>query len=450
MFIKISKTIDKYCFEIGDNTIDAPESFLSSIKDHCLIPSIPVTFTTFVEAHHYASEIVEGNPTIVLAKKLFFYKRSMEESGIDETHSAINDKILECYGDQLSLIEKRFDEFKKDMELGEYKSEEKQKIWQTLREEISKITDGIEKIANESDFSKDETEQLNNVYFGLIDIIKKIDKISTSENKNVNIIPQAPLEPSPAIPAQMPQEATEGMLAASNNKIVKNANKTLKTEVNANQILKAFGESAVLSINNLHPLSYIKEIYQDNITGDYTVIIAERNENIIGLKFSNSFLLNNIIPLKKEYCRNVYSSSFLEKYWIPITYSVGHFVVDSSVLVPNYNMSHKEICGFNNGKNIIANINIEKEDKGLGIKKSWWIKIAQKNNKKVSDFKQDELINAEVVCIDKGLKTYYSHSGQVLSVIPRDDYIDLVIDFRRGLDKLVLRDDQVDIVKLPS
>jgi len=30
----------------------------------------------------------------------------MEESGIDETHTTVNDKILECYGDQLSLIEK--------------------------------------------------------------------------------------------------------------------------------------------------------------------------------------------------------------------------------------------------------------------------------------------------------------------------------------------------------
>src|ERR1035437_932921 len=108
MFIKISKTLDKYSFEIGDSNVDVQESFLSSIKDHCLLPTVPEDFSTFVEAHHYASEIVDGNPTIVLAKKLYFYKKSMEESGIDETHSATNDKILECYGDQLSLIEKRF------------------------------------------------------------------------------------------------------------------------------------------------------------------------------------------------------------------------------------------------------------------------------------------------------------------------------------------------------
>ena len=91
-----------------------------------------------------------------------------------------------------------------------------------------------------------------------------------------------------------------------------------------------------------------------------------------------------------------------------------------------------------------------KEDRGLGIKKSWWIKFAQENKKRISDFKQEELINAEVVCVDKRLPTYYQHSGQVLSVIPRDDYIDLLVDFRRGLDKLILRDDQIDVVKLPS
>ena len=73
MFIKISKISDKYCFEIGDNNSDIAGSFLSSSRDHCLITAIPKTFSTFVEAHHYASEIVDYNPTIVLAKKLFFH-----------------------------------------------------------------------------------------------------------------------------------------------------------------------------------------------------------------------------------------------------------------------------------------------------------------------------------------------------------------------------------------
>jgi len=547
MFIKISKTLDKYYFEIGDNNTDIPASFLSSTTDHCLISDIPEAFPTFVEAHHYATEIVDKNPTIVLAKKLYFYSKSMEESGIDETHSAVNDKILECYGDQLSLIEKRFNEFENDMKLGEYKTEEKQQIWQTLKEEISKITDGIEKITSESDFSDDETEQLNNVYFGLTKITEKIDKISPPKDIG-DELPQAPTEPMPAeMPPGMPVGASNknkmvrvsqelelsvqqlgmqeralkvaeehnvevspdgnlvlyhgtkegrspkigdnwkiGSYFTSDIKVAEQfANqgfggkvKIMKVEVpphvvfpsgdgtyytlneeipvkphnlklNASQILKAFGESAVLAINKLHPLSYIKSIYKDNETDDYSIIIAERDKNVVGLKFSNNLLLNEIIPLQKESYRKIYASDFLDKYWIPITYSVGHFVIGSSVIVPNYNISHKKIYGFDkNGKTIVATINIENKDKGLGINRSWWIKIAQDNKKKISDFNQEELINAEVVCTDKKLKTYYSHSGKVLSVIPRDDYIDLVVDFRRGLDKLVLRDDQVDIVKL--
>ena len=453
MFIKISKILDEYYFEIGDsNDIDAPESFLSSIKDHCLIPSIPEKFSTFVEAHHYASEIVDNNPTIVSAKKLFFYKKgeSMEESGIDENPTAVNDKILEFYGDQLSLFEERLKEINENIEDDEYKPEEESKIFQSFKDEIEKATSGIQKIVDENDFSDDEREYLENVYSGLKKIVKIVDKFLPPEELQL---------PSPAIPAgapaspemlagmppaaPSPSPMPEGMPVAASNK-----DKIVK---NASSILKAFGESAVLAINKLHPLSYIKSIYKDNETDDYSIIIAEGKENIIGLKFSNRFLLNEIIPLQKEHYRKAYASEFLDKYWIPITYSIGHFDMGDSVIVPNYNMSHKKIYGFNkNGKTIIAKINIENEDKGLGIKKSWSIKLAQENKKRVSDFKQEELIKAEVVCIDKKLPTYYQRSGKVLSVIPRDDYIDLVIDFRRGLDKLVLRDDQVDIVNLPN
>jgi hypothetical protein len=268
------------------------------------------------------------------------------------------------------------------------------------------------------------------------------------------------------MPSETPQEMSTG--ASNNNKIIKNAGqesessvwqnsakeqglKIAKAKIDVKQYLRAFGESAVLAINKLHPLSYIKSIYKDEETEDYDIIIGEANKNIIGLKFSNNLLLNEIIPLQNERYRNIYASDFLDRYWIPIIYSVGHFVVGSSVIVPNYNMSHKKIYGFNqNGKTIVATINIENADKSLGIKKSWQIKLAQENKKRISDFTQEQLVNAEVVCIDKKLPTYYQHSGQVLSVIPRDDYIDLTIDFRSGLDKLVLRDDQVDIVKLPN
>ena len=437
MFIKISKTLDKYYFEIGDSNLDVSGSFLSSIKDHCLIPFVPEKFSTFVEAHHYASEITENNPTIVLAKKLFFYKKSMEESGIDETHTTVNDKILECYGDQLSLIEKRFKEFESDMKSGEYKPKENKKILQMLKEEIEKITGGIEKIIDELDFSKDEMEQLSNAYWGLTEIAEKIDIIFPPE-KNADNLPQAPVEALPPMPPGMPMSVE----ATSSKK---------KIPEDVGQILKAFGEAAVLGVNKLHPLSYIKSIYKDNKTDDYMVIISERNKNIIGLKFGNNLLLNEIIPLQKGCGNNMYTSDFLNKYWVPITYSVGHFAIGSSVITPSYNMLHKKIYGFNkNGKTVVATINVEGEDGGLGIKKSWWIKFAQENKKRISDFKQEELINAEVICIDKRLPTYYQRSGQVLSVIPRDDYIDLLVDFRRGLDKLILRDDQIDVVKLPS
>ena len=369
----------------------------------------------------------------------------MEESGIDETNTSTNDKILECYGDQLSLIEKRFKEFKDNIEADEYKPEKKQKILQFFKEEINKITDGIEKIISEEEieFSEDEMDQLSNVYFGLKKVVEKIVKFLQPEQTKDQELPQMLNIPMPAEAPLQPQIA----LGTSNQiKMIKSA--TIMQN-NIAPILKAFGESAVLAINKLHPLSYIKSIYKNNETEDYTIIIAESNKDIISLKFNNNVLLNEIIPLQNECCRNIYANNFLQHYWLPIIYSVGHFKIRSSTIVPNYNLSHKKICGFNqNGKKIVATIDIKNENKKLGIQKSWWIKIAQEDKKIISNFKEKELINAEVICIDKTLPIYYQHSGQVLSVIQRDDYIDLIIDFRRGLDKLILRDDQVNIVKL--
>lgn len=416
MFIKISSTLDKYFFEIGDNNLDAPSSFFSSIQDYGLVPEIPKTFGTFLEAHHYANEIVEKNPSIVLAKKLYFYKKSLNESGIGEDdgeETSINDKIIESYNNQLSLMQKRLKKIKGDEGVRKYKPEEKQKILESFNNEIQKIKSSIETLVSEMDFNENEKDYLGDIYHKLNRMFKKI---------NIFLKKKAP----------------------AGNKI--------SIEKNAKDILKAFGESAAYSILQAHPNVYIKNIYKNGDDNNYFITIAEQNEEIIGLRFNEHLLLSDVVPLKNNYCKNIYTEDFLKKYWIPITNSVGHIYINSSrvILIPNYNTNSKKIYGFScSGKKITAKIDLENEDVGLGIKKSWQIKISQKE-KHISDFKEEELIDAEVLCIDVRLPTYYQHSGRVLSVIPRDDYIDLVIDFRRGLDKLVLKDTQIKILNLPS
>lgn len=434
MFIKISRKLSKYYFEIGDNPTDVHESYLSSVEDHCLIPYVPKQFDTFVEAHHYASEIVENCPSMVLSKKLFVYNKTMSESGIDDADTPINDKVLECYGNLVTLLEKRFKDFSNGVENGEYELDEKMSILQSLKDEIDKIIAGIEQIIDDINFSKDEIKQIEDIRQDFESLIQKIEDIAPPKTLSDPEVSQTRI-------VEQPTAIINTSVNFAKNKILKNAS----------QILRAFGEAAIMGINRLHPLSHIKSIHKNEETDDYLITISEGSKDIVGLKFSNNFLLNDIVPLQNNNCKQIYASSFLEKYWVPIVYSVGHFSIGESVVVSNYTLSHKKIYGFNKkGNPMIAAIDIKEEDKGLGIQKSWWLKTSQEDKKRICEFNQEELINAEVLCIDKKLPTYYQHSGKVISVIPRDDYIDLVIDFRRGLDYLVLRDDQVDIINMSS
>jgi len=413
MFIRISKTQDKYFFEIGDSFVDLQESLLSSIRDNCLFPHISSKFNTFVEAHHYASDIVDNNPTMVLAKKLCIYKRAAnKETGIDENIIPLTDKILECYGNQLVLIQSRIQQLFEEMDNGKNHDN---KIFQNLNNEMDKIIDSIEVINQEFEFTDDEEKYMSDVYLGFIEEKNKISHLVDSESNGSEL-----------------------------------GESTLKTGGNASRdILKAFGEAAILGIENNHPSLHIETITVNSSTNGYDIVLANQNEDFIKLLFNDKLLLSNITPLSNNSVRKIYSADFLNEYWMPTVSAIGHFYDDDkkSLYIPDALKSNK-LLGFNKVKKKFASkIHIQNEDTGLGVSKTWHIKTAQTKN--IKDLSENEIIGKEVICIDPALPTYYQRSGQIESAIPRDDYIDLVVDFRRGLDKLVLKDSQVRILDLP-
>jgi hypothetical protein len=147
--------------------------------------------------------------------------------------------------------------------------------------------------------------------------------------------------------------------------------------------LTAFGEAAALSISNNHPTAHIGRIERDARSNSYLIYLADCDGDVVGLRVGENMLVDGIFPIRND--NKVYSSDFLNLYWKPIVYSVGHVVDGESVLVPNYVMSAKEIHGFNKKGSVKSSICIKDDDKSLGIKKSWWIKTSQQE-KKISEF----------------------------------------------------------------
>lgn len=407
MFISIHPLNNKYSFEIGDNRMESPKSFFSSLRDRHLFPLFSKTYPSFGEAYRCAQKIVENAPTCILAKKLSFYKHAIGESGVEETELSIQEQIVEHYGIQVGLIEKRL------LDIDGKKGDPDEKEVESVKNEIEFIMTGIKTTVKEIDFEKSNMDNLVDIYESCKKLKKKAKKLC----------------PTPK----------EDLKTAS-----KNIN---KNDIGIKDILMAFGESVLLTLNKKHSDIYIKELSKDSSSDDYHVVLAEGDNNVVDLVFNEDFLLSNVVPLGGE---KIYDKKFFDKYWLPSVWSVGHiYFPDKKVVACTKNIIRNGdsivFHGFDINSQNNALITIAFNEERRKIKTSWWIGISKfEKTSMLTDVKKEEIIGKEVKCIDKNLPTYYQRTGSVDSFDVGPDYTDVVVDFRRGLGKVVLRDDQLE------
>lgn len=409
MFISVHKSNNKYSFEIGDGEFEDKSSFFSSLKDHHLFSLCPKTFPSFGEAYRCAQKVIENVPSCIMAKKLSFYKKyssetgiSNSESGVDETRLSVQEQIVEHYGMQLDLIENRFEEVTKSG------VEPEEKEIEAVKTELDMIIDGIKNTAKEIEFEDSILKNITDIYNDCEELKKKIEK-------------------------------------ATSKKDVKTASKEVKG-IDVKDILMTFGESVLLTLNKKDPEIYIKELSMDSKSNNYHFVFASNEKNIIGLTFNKDLLLSEVIPLNSN---KLYDKKFFDEYWLPSVWSVGHIFIPEKNMVACSKNIHRD------GNNIVlSGFDIKSHNKSLlklsfkqgndRIKNSWWIKVSQDNSEGLKDVAKDKMIGKEVKCIDKDLPTYYGRTGSVVDFEVGIDYADVVVDFRRGLDKVVLRDDQLE------
>src|ERR1035437_333077 len=101
MFITISKTHgDRYVFGVGDDPKADRGSWVMSDTDASTLGDIPSSFSTFGEAHAFASRLADDHPSCVLAKKASFYRQA------DQAFSA-ESQTISSYGEQVDLVSQR-------------------------------------------------------------------------------------------------------------------------------------------------------------------------------------------------------------------------------------------------------------------------------------------------------------------------------------------------------
>jgi hypothetical protein len=231
----------------------------------------------------------------------------------------------------------------------------------------------------------------------------------------------------------------------------------------AEELLYTYGEKVCQAVKQYHPAS-ICFVDCDKDGGE--VIVREMPENfdgddaecyrdILRVRVNEKFVVDSIIPcgdLAEIY--PIYSVEFYQKYWKPIVESIGHFhIEDASMLIlptkaklpdiPKGDETYTiEGWGTEDGQPETVDISFRGS-------KPIWIFEASKTTKTAgvqSKYTEQDYLNALVQCIDPELESINGRTGAVIQVIPASDFVELDVDFGRGLGVVRLTERQVEIV----
>jgi RNase P/RNase MRP subunit p29 len=431
MFIKVSKNQQGYYFQVGDDASDPDATCISSIDDNHLISHHPKTYNSFGEAHMQARILSNNNPSCVLAKKVSFYKNAFDEFDKSLRNVSIQDQIVEHFSTQEELITHRLKEL-----LNCNGTPNQQKV-SAIAKEIDIVMSGISRTVADFDLSDDDMKLMKKIY-------NNLDKLKKDVNGD-----------------------SETIAVSASHELKKQSNKSIDSQqaVDSQQVLMDFGKSAMLTLNSPYPDVYIKDIAKDGV--QYIVTLSTEKNDLVDIVFNKDLLLVDVLP--KDGSKS-YSQTFFDKYWLPIVWSVGHvFIPEHNTLVCaeriHRNANTIEMSGIDVDNKEEKCVSISFQEKISNADASWWIKLSQKQTQKQTQkqsqkaisptgnmfankaFRED-LIGREVKCIDPTLKSYYGRTGSVESVQVGPDYADIVVDFRRGLDKITLRDSQLEFFDL--
>jgi len=249
--------------------------------------------------------------------------------------------------------------------------------------------------------------------------------------------------------APMPMDMPQGSPMALASKNVKDYDDEFEQDV-----LEDYAEKVCKVIQDIHP----DAIYDIK---DREIRVSVNEEPILYLMIDSYLMLNSIVPSGKLSSIYPYhKSSFYQKYWKPIVENIGHIVIDDSMLLvpgktalPDLPSSPKSftINGWNIERNKGENVDVS--FKGYD-KDSVWLFESAKSIKittasagdNVSRYSEQDYSNALVKCINPNLKSIYDRTGVVVQVLPGTNYVEIDVDYGRGLGVQRMSEKDIEIV----
>jgi hypothetical protein len=413
MFISVSNNGDRYSFVIGDRPTDDPNTFFQSLYDFDLVDNLKSDYSSYAEAHSNGLRLIKHMPSSIMAKKAVFEENTDKDSP--------EERVVSHFGQQVSLIGSRIPDI-----LSADEKERQEQAGSIIREmeEAEKSIQGVLKIVEE----KTNSELLE-------DLLSSIKEMKSKVSQYVPAKPEA--KPN----SEDEEISVDDIPDSSDPALAPPPPPSIQASKDHSETLLAFGTAAAKSLIATHKTAHVRLVEKDDVTDSYFVHIADSNGDVCCMKFNNNVLLTSLIPSTRVAMVHPYhSSTFMERYWEPITMAVGHYLIANKDILISHsdeNSSRRRFAGSNisDGTKHIVTISTENG--------SWWIKDSQESVIKTAATQAPSAIGTNVRCIRKNLPTYYGRTGMVVNVIPRADTCDVVVDFGRGLGTLVLENSEV-------
>ena len=422
MIISLKKISNRFGFDVLE---DSGKIVCSSNQHSFLIPYLSPTYKYAWEACRDAWKLAyKGEHHI---KTLRFAKYDMEEPS--KLNVSAEDRLIDYYTSMYKNLSLEAQGDEKD-------PKERKNTYEMAKAIIKEIKGLVDKIEDPND--KKEISKIPLLYKKLIHkYFPKEEREDAKKEEN----------PAPSAPANLPSLPPPDLSG------LKMASRTAQNNNDSEfigSLLDTYAEKISESIQNKHDAYYSINPNLKEIT-----ILDFSNEPLLKIKINDSFNITSIIPVGKlQRMYPVQSASFYQKYWKPIVESIGHISVGSDPIIivtpegglpdvtPNDASFNIEGWNINSKKPENVNISFKGEN-------TWMLSKDTNTNKTQvapSQYTEQDYLNAIVKCTDKNLKSIYGRTGSVMQVIPHSDFIEVDVNFGRGLDVVRLIEKQIEIV----
>ncbi len=414
MKIKIDKIHDRYAFLIEKNN---GKVIYASSEQFFLIPFVKSSYKYAWEAYRDAKKI----PT--------YHVASLDKISGDEFVSPV---VVDVSAE--SMLEDHYNNILEDID-DKARSADKDEDKEAVYEEVKMIT--TELLTIEKTLDKDEDKEK---ITKMISYLRKITKKYFSDLLEEDKKEKEEKEGSGGLGDMGNLGGLEGLeglgeLMPVNQPPMATASKKniLADEKFVKNVLDEYAERACKAIQEKNP----DAIFDINID-DREIEIAVKDKPILILKVGENMMLEDILP--KGDLSSIYpyhKSIFYQKYWKPIVESIGHVLVNDSILIvngktvlPDLPKEPKSftINGWNMDKNREENIDVSFRGKD---KDSIWIFLPTKSEKIITSNTQNDSSNAIVRCINPKLKSLQQVTGIIVQELRDSQEVD--VNWGRGL-----------------